>query len=143
MNAIKHPVNSDQADEEKARRSVWESGDWLTAEQIITLAEMSDYPLRVQPDVWKKKGIIFAIQRGGTEYFPGYGLDHADGFRPMLALTMVTKILAPHRDCWGMAVWFGTRNPLLDGLCPQDLLELEPNNVIAAALALANAKNPA
>lgn len=137
MNATHHLVNDRQALEEKARRAVWETGDWLTAAQIIALAEMSDYPLRVQPDVWKKKGIIFAIQRGGAEYFPGYGLDHADGFRPTLAMSRVTRILAPHRDCWGMALWFGTGNRLLDGLCPQDLLELEPNNVIAAAQALA------
>ena len=138
MNTMNHLISGSR-EEEKLRRSVWETGDWLTAEQIIALAEMSECPHRAQPAMWRKKGIIFSILRNGVEYYPGYGLDQDEGFRPLLAMTMVTKILAPHKDCWGMAVWFADGNPLLDGLSPQELLELEPKTVIAAALALAKA----
>ncbi len=118
----------------QARKAVLESGDWLTAAEVAQLAELSTRNPSAQPNKWKKQGQIFAINHGGVDYFPGYGLDRNAGFRPSKAMTKVIEVLARNKDSWGMAYWFRSDNSFLGGKKPQDLLASEPERVIEAAM---------
>lgn len=118
----------------RARKEVLESGDWLTSADIAQLAGLSTRNPSAQPNKWKKQGQIFAINHGGVDYFPGYGLDPASGFRPIKALAKLIEIFAESKDGWGMAYWFRSDNSFLGGERPQDLLISAPDRVIAAAM---------
>ena len=118
----------------RSRQAVLESGDWLTAADIAQLAGLSSRNPSVQPNKWKKQGLIFAINHGGADYFPGYGLDPDAGFRPLKALAKIIETFGGHKDGWGMAYWFLSDNGFLGGQRPQDLLASAPERVIAAAM---------
>lgn len=117
----------------RARRAVLESGDWLTAAQVAELAGLSTRNPSAQPNKWKKQGAIFAIHHAGVDYFPGFGLDHEAGFRPLKDLATIIEIFHGHRDSWEMAYWFASANSFLGAKRPQDLLAKAPQRVIAAA----------
>ena len=118
----------------QARKAVLESGDWLTAANIARLAELSTRNPSAQPNKWKKQRQIFAINHGGIDYFPDYGLDRDAGFRPLKSLAKVIETFEGHKDGWGMAYWFRSENSFLGGNRPQDLLASAPDRVIAAAV---------
>lgn len=118
----------------QARKAVLESGDWLTAADIAQVAQLSTRNPSAQPNKWKKQGQIFAINHGGVDYFPGYGLDPDTSYRPLKALAKVIEIFEGHKDSWGMAYWFRSDNSFLGGKKPQDLLASVPGRVIDAAL---------
>jgi hypothetical protein len=118
----------------RARRAVLDSGDWLTAADIAKAAELSTVNPSAQPNKWKKLGQIFAIHHGGVDYFPGYGLDPDSGYRPLKVLTKVIEAFDGRKDGWGMAYWFQSDNSFLGGRRPQDLLALQPQLVVDAAL---------
>lgn len=118
----------------RARKAVLETGDWLTAAEIAQLAGLSTRNPSAQPNKWKKQGQIFAINHGGVDYFPGYGLDRDADFRPLKALARIIEIFSGHKDGWGMAYWFRSDNSFLGGKRPQDLLASAPERVIEAAL---------
>ncbi|WP_369327071.1 hypothetical protein AB6N01_08090 [Alcaligenes nematophilus] len=117
----------------QARKAVLESGDWLSAADVAQLAGLSTRNPSAQPNKWKKQGQIFAINHGGVDYFPGYGLDPSTSFRPAKPLSQIVEVLAPHKDSWGMAYWFMSGNSFLGGKRPQDLLISAPEHVLAAA----------
>lgn len=118
----------------QARKAVLESGDWLNAADIAQVAQLSTRNPSAQPNKWKKQGQIFAINHGGVDYFPGYGLDPDTSYRPLKALAKVIEIFEGHKDSWGMAYWFRSDNSFLGGKKPQDLLASVPDRVIDAAL---------
>lgn len=118
----------------RARKAVLESGDWLTAADIAQLAGLSTRNPSAQPNKWKKAGQIFAINHGGVDYFPCYGLDRDTGFRPVKALAKIIETFGGHKDGWGMAYWFRSDNSFLGGKRPQDLLASESERVIEAAI---------
>ncbi|SCZ47302.1 hypothetical protein SAMN03159405_06066 [Pseudomonas sp. NFACC44-2] len=117
----------------QARKAVLESGDWLTAADIAQVAQLSTRNPSAQPNKWKKQGQIFAINHGGVDYFPGYGLDPDANYRPLKALAKVIEVFEGHKDSWGMAYWFRSDNSFLGGKKPQDLLASAPDRVIGAA----------
>ncbi|WP_249894564.1 hypothetical protein M1E08_10580 [Erwinia sp. PK3-005] len=117
----------------KARKAVLESGDWLTAAELTELAQLSTANPSAQPNKWKKTGRIFAIHHNGVDYFPAYGLNKDEGFRPLKALAHVIEVFESHKDSWGMAFWFLSANSFLGGKRPQDMLATQPEQVIAAA----------
>jgi hypothetical protein len=118
----------------QARKAVLESGDWLNAADIAQVAQLSTRNPSAQPNKWKKQGQIFAINHGGVDYFPGYGLDPDTSYRPLKALAKVIEIFEGYKDSWGMAYWFRSDNSFLGGKKPQDLLASVPDRVIDAAL---------
>lgn len=117
----------------QARAAVLASGDWLTARQVADIAGLSLVNPSAQPNKWKRAGQIFAIQHGGTDLFPGYGLDPDTDYRPRKALADIIQLFADHKRGWGMAFWFMSVNSFLGGRRPQDVLAHEPEWVIAAA----------
>ncbi|MRW90655.1 hypothetical protein GJ699_11710 [Duganella sp. FT80W] len=118
----------------RARKDVLESGDWLTSAEVAQLADLSLRNPSAQPNKWKKQGQIFAINHGGVDYFPGYGLDREASFRPMKALAQIIDVFGERKDGWGMAYWFRSDNSFLRGKRPQDLLASAPKLVIQAAM---------
>lgn len=117
----------------QARKQVLDNGDWLTAAQVADVAGFSTSNPSAQPNKWKKAGLIFAIRHRGIDYFPGYGLDPAAGYRPVRALAKILKAFDGRKDDWGLAYWFASLNSFLGGRRPQDLLSTDPDQVVAAA----------
>jgi hypothetical protein len=117
----------------KAKRAVLESGDWVTAQHIAELAELSAANPSAQPSKWKRDGRIFAIRQGGIDYFPLYGLDETANHRPLPVLKNILSVLSTSKDGWAMAYWFMSVNGWLGGKRPQDLLRTEPARVLVAA----------
>lgn len=117
----------------KARKAVLESGDWLSAAELAQLAQLSTANPSAQPNKWKKGGRIFAIHHNGVDYFPAYGLDREQDFRPLKALAQVIEEFDNQKNSWGIAFWFMSVNSFLGGKRPQDLLVSHPEQVIAAA----------
>jgi hypothetical protein len=116
-----------------AKSTILEGGDFLPAAEIASLAGYSAKNPSAQPNKWKKDGAIFAIQHKGNDYFPMYALDAEENYRPYKALAEVLRIFGETKTGWGVAFWFAGLNSFLDDRRPQDLLESEPDLVIAAA----------
>ncbi|MFC5696194.1 hypothetical protein ACFPU0_11570 [Pseudomonas sp. GCM10022186] len=116
-----------------AKKAILESGDWLSARDIATLAGLTSENPSSRPNRWKREGRIFAIRHNGYDYFPIYALSKASGFRPLPAMAEVLKVFAGLKDGWGLAYWFASVNSFLSGNRPQDLLITDADRVVAAA----------
>jgi hypothetical protein len=116
-----------------ARAQVFASGEWVTAAQIAELAGFSVTNPSAQPNKWKRDGSIFAINHNGLNYFPLYGLNADEAFRPIKAMAGVLKMFGETKGPWALALWFASVNGYLGGKRPQDLLGKQPSKVLAAA----------
>jgi hypothetical protein len=117
----------------RAKSAVLTEGAWLTTKEIADLAGFSNTNPSAQPNKWKRAGLTFAISHHGTDYFPEYGLDADNGYRPRKPMAEIIKIFGDSKDGWGLAFWFSSVNSFLGGKRPQDLLKKRPERVIAAA----------
>lgn len=117
----------------RAKARILNSGDWLTAQDVAELAQLSTINASSQPNKWKRAGKIFALRHEGTDYFPVYGLDQQTSYRPRASLAPVITELAQSKDGWGMAFWFGSSNSYLAGRMPKDVLAEDPELVLKAA----------
>ena len=117
----------------EAKRSVLQSGDWITANDIAELAKFSSANPSTQPSKWKREKRIFAIRHNGIDYFPIYALDEDTGYRPYAGLKDIIQVLESRKDGWGMAYWFASLNGRLGSKPPKDLLKTDPGSVLAAA----------
>ncbi|PND33808.1 hypothetical protein C1I89_05955 [Achromobacter pulmonis] len=117
----------------RSRTAVLEGADWLTAARVAELAGLSPTNPSTQPNKWKRERRIFAIHHHGIDYFPGYGLDAEAGWRPRKTLKPVLEVFGDKKDGWGLAYWFLSANSFLGGRRPQDVLAVEPEQVVAAA----------
>ena len=133
----KKPVSSTLLREAKmraqAKTEILQSQDWVTSNEIAMLANFSNINPSSQPNKWKHAGKIFALRHEGVDYFPLYGLDPEQGFRPYSALERVIYVLDPMKDGWGMAFWFASPNIFLGGKRPKDALSDNPSGVLLAA----------
>jgi hypothetical protein len=135
----KAPVSSTLLREAKmlaqAKSEILQSQDWVTSNEIATLANFSNSTSSSssQPNKWKQAGKIFALNHEGVDYFPLYGLDPANGFSPYAALASVIYVLDSMKDGWGMAFWFASPNIFLRGKLPKDALADIPSRVLLAA----------
>ncbi|TJZ77537.1 hypothetical protein [Chitiniphilus eburneus] len=114
-----------------ARQAVFAEGDWLSAAEVGRLAGLSITSR--QPRKWKQAGRIFVIRREGRDYFPAYGLNAQNGYRPVSALSEILRTFEGHKTAWQIACWFSSVNSLLGGKRPKDLLAIEPTRVMVAA----------
>jgi hypothetical protein len=117
----------------RARTAVLDSGDWMTAAEIASVAGFSPSNPSAQPNKWKREGSLFAIRHNGIDYFPSYGLDPQSGYRPRKAMARVLAVFGNSKDGWGLSYWFMSANSFLGGKRPRDLIGSEPERVIAAA----------
>ena len=117
----------------RARTAILTSRDWMTAPQIAEVAGFSTTNPSVPPGKWKRAGAIFAIRHNGVDYYPTFGLDPDNGYRPLKSMAAVIQVLDAMKDGWGMAYWFQSANSFLGGQRPQDLMASAPQRVLAAA----------
>jgi len=118
----------------RIRRAALEGADWLTAHQLAQLAGLSASNPSTQPNKWKRQRQIFAIHHNGVDYFPGYALDPATGYRPRKSLKPILEVFGDEKDGWSIAGWFLALNSFLGARKPQDLLASEPQKVLDAAI---------
>ena len=117
----------------RARTAVLKTRDWMSAPQIAEVAGFSTTNPSVQPGKWKRARAIFAIRHNGVDYYPTFGLDPGNGYRPLKSMAAIIQVLAVMKDGWGMAYWFQSANSFLGGQRPQDLMASAPQRVLAAA----------
>lgn len=117
----------------EARAAVWTATDWLTAAQLSEIAGFTGANASAQPNRWKRERKIFALRRDGSDYFPGFALDRAGGYRPLKGLMPILEAFDKQLDEWDMAIWFVSANSFLGGACPMDLLATQPERVLDAA----------
>ena len=116
--------------EAKAHRAVLTGTEWLTAQQIAELANLSPGNPVATVSRWKQQGRIFAIRRDGKDYFPRYGL--GDDFRPLASLAPILQVLR-HYSAERLAGWFESTSGFLDGRRPREMVTTDPQRVLAAA----------
>jgi len=117
----------------KSKTEILQSNDWVTAHEISHLAQFSARNPSSQPNKWKQAGKIFALRHEGVDYFPIYGLDPAEGFRPFTPLESVISTLTTMKDGWAMAFWFASPNTFLGGKRPKEVFLANPSGVLSAA----------
>jgi hypothetical protein len=117
----------------EAKRAILESGDYIPASEIARLAGYSEINPSAQPNKWKREGSIFAIQHGGIDYYPLFGLDPDANYKPYPAFQEVLDVFDGIKSDWSVAFWFAGLNSFLDDRRPQDLLTKAPEQVVAAA----------
>lgn len=118
----------------KAKLAVLYSGDFITASDIASLVGSKARNPSAQPNQWKKSNSIFAIRHLGADYFPLYGLDPDEGYRPIACLKDILDIFKDKKDGWTTAFWFHSKNSFLSGRRPQDLLQTDAVRVKDAAM---------
>lgn len=118
----------------RAQKAVMNGSDWLTAAQLAEVAGLSDKNPSAQPGKWKRNNSIFAISHNGNDYYPGYGLDRDNGYRPLKSLKPIIECFEGTKNGWGLAYWFESVNSYLGGKRPKDLLVSDPGSVLAAAV---------
>ncbi len=67
------------------------------------------------------------------DYFPAYGLDPENDYRPVKAMAEVLEVFGETKGSWGLAFWFSSVNSFLGGKRPQDVLSIDPKRVVEAA----------
>ena len=117
----------------KARNEVFADDQWLTAKQVAELAGLSSTNPSAQPNKWKRDGLIFAIDRNGTDYFQMFGLDPKRQYRPFAQLKDVIAVLRQELNDWDMALWFTADNRYLYGKRHADVVAQSPAEVLKAA----------
>ena len=115
------------------KRRILESGDYIPASEIAKLAGYSEINPSAQPNKWKREGAIFAIPHNGTDYFPIFALDPESNYKPYPAIQEIVEVFGETKGAWSLALWFSSLNSYLDDRRPQDLVESEPEHVVAAA----------
>lgn len=117
----------------QAKTEILQSNDWVTASEVSGLAQFKSSNPSSQPNKWKQSGKIFALRHEGVDYFPIYGLDPANGYRPITGLEDVVTTLASMKDGWAMAFWFASPNNFLGGKRPKDVILVNPKGVLEAS----------
>jgi hypothetical protein len=119
---------------EDAKSSIRASGDFRAVPEIAKLLRVEINDLDQQLHDWKVRREIFSIQDGTRrELFPVFGFDSKCGLQVSEAIPGVLEIFRGKLSDWGIAAWFIAGNSYLDGESPKDLVERNPNRVIAAA----------
>ncbi len=118
-----------------AMSKILNGGDFVTAGDIARLGKFSVKNPSSQPNRWKRLGQIFAVHHRGTDYYPLYALDPAEGYRPRPIVADLLRLLGSSKDPWSMAFWFGSVNSYLDGNRPQDVLSGSAEPLLRAARA--------
>jgi hypothetical protein len=108
-----------------AMRDIFSGAEWLTAEQVgvkaaieaSTTASLKAGATRVNR--WKTEGKIFAIQRGGKDWYPRYEFD--DDYAPVPVIREVVKKFGDAAPV-EIAAWMESPNSYLDGKRPREVV---------------------
>jgi hypothetical protein len=85
-------------------RTVFEEGDWLTAEDINKLQRKPSSKTSLPASDWKRRGRIFSVSYDGKEYYPRYQFDAM--YQPLPIISDIIKAFGEYADAWSLATWF-------------------------------------
>ena len=85
---------------------------------------------------WRKEGRIFGVPYRGQLLYPAFQLDEHGDLRPAIARVLAALPRERMSD-WEIALWWTAANGRLRGARPVDLLDREPESLVAAARGLA------
>jgi hypothetical protein len=110
------------------------SGEFRTVPDLAKLLRVEINDLDQELHDWKDRGEIFSIQDGTEgELFPLFAFDRSRGPQVSVAIPSVLEIFGDRLSDFAIAAWFIAGNGYLDGESPNNLVEKNPNRVIAAA----------
>jgi len=116
----------------EARRAFLAEFPALPAREISRMAGIS----WTNPAEWtsrlKKEGKVFAVDHGRKQLFPTFQFD--SDWQPRASVAEVLNELSgAGLHGWSVALWWSAANGWLDGARPVDLLEQDPERVVASA----------
>jgi hypothetical protein len=116
--------------EQRAIAALFVGTQWLSAEQIGRLRDPHARNPHAAANRWRTERKVFAVSKGGVQWFPRYAFDEALDPHPAVARVMaVLDGWSPYR----LATWFESTNGHLGGRRPRDVVQAEPDAVVAAA----------
>jgi hypothetical protein len=116
----------------RAKQKVLSATSWFTQAELASLTGVPSLDLEVQMRAWKETKMIFSVLHERVELFPVYAFTD-DRLQPLVGLQAIRMLLAGRKDDWGMAYWFAGANGYLGGKRPQDVLRINPDEVLLAA----------
>ncbi|WP_321962136.1 hypothetical protein [Paraburkholderia sp. J7] len=116
-------------------RTIFEQGEWLTAEQINSRQKRPPVSKSQPATDWMRGGLIYSVTVEGQAYFAAYQFDTA--CQPQPVILNILAALGAVADTWKIAAWFHYPNGWLSderaqAVAPKDALH-RPQEVIAAA----------
>lgn len=116
---------------EQLRTHVFNSAQWLTAQELSAAAGFTGKNTSAQPNKWKKDCKIFAVSRDGKDYFPAYAV--GDDGKPLPVMKEIIPMLTQRKTPLAIATWFASVNGWLGGNTPMSVLTTRPKDVVEAA----------
>jgi hypothetical protein len=104
----------------------------LTSAQVAELAGSEAKNTSALAGRWRREGRVIAVEHHGATYYPGFQFDAEGRPKPVVA-DVLRHLAAPSMTPWQRALWFTTANGWLSGRRPVDVLDDEPEEVVAAA----------
>jgi hypothetical protein len=114
----------------EAKTTILNSGDFLRATEIAKLAGPRKSNLSVQPNKWKRNREIFAIRHGREDYLR-FMVSIREIIFPIKEMAEILRAFGDAGDGWGLAFWFAGPNSFLGDERPQDVLDANPERLIA------------
>ena len=119
---------------EDARRTVLASGEFRTTSDLAKLLQIDRHKLDHQLNVWKDRNEIFSIECGSEgELFPKFAFDRNRDLQVFDAIPQILEIFGNKLSPLVIASWFIADCSYLDDQAPKDVLQADPDWVIAAA----------
>lgn len=129
--------DSDAAEKQmlaEAKAHVINSKSYASAKTLIDIAASSGYDIGLHLRDWEGDRLIFAFNHAGVDYFPLYAFDPEHEFNPYTAMAEILVIFGKEKSGWECAFWFEGINGFLSGKAPKDLIAVDPNLTIKAAV---------
>lgn len=82
---------------------------------------------------WRKEGRIFGVPYRGQTLYPGFQFDPAGGGVKASVHDVLDQLPRSEMSDWECALWWTAGNGWLDGRRPVDVIDPDPDAVIAAA----------
>lgn len=83
---------------------IFATSEWLTAEQVNALQAAPPANKLYPASDWKRRGLVFSVNHGGTEYFARYQLDALH--QPLPIIREILTAFGAVEDGWDLAAWF-------------------------------------
>lgn len=118
-----------------ARSELLQEVGALTASEVAELAGTKASNRRATASRWLTECQIFAVTHQGTRLFPAFQFD-PETHKPKSVVRQVLRELPDQlvRGGWQLALWWTTPTAWLDWRRPLDLMDEEPEAVVAAAV---------
>src|SRR6266478_2804855 len=117
---------------QKAREAAVKEFGLLRSEDLARGVHSSAGNTSLVASKWRRGGEIFAVNYGGKPGYLGFQFDPQTS-RPRPVISEILRAFPKDPDGWRLALWFTSANPRLSNRRPVDVLDQNPEQVIAAA----------